>query len=136
MLCSLEKETTGENKFSYEDDYIEEISFFYDFDYDKTKILLHPNFAIIYEDIFDKVIIGDLFFNVMVKNKNDKEYINITDIIVTQISNDLSQIIDNRDFEIFNLEESQENILKSSLELLQNGSKMISSFNQKIYRKR
>lgn len=60
----------------------------YNSDENNTKLIINPNFAIIYEECEDKNIILDLFLNSMIRTEN----IDITNIVLGQIKLAIKQI--------------------------------------------
>lgn len=60
---------------------------------ENTKIIIHPNFAIIYEEKYNYNYILDIFLNTKIDNK--EQQIDITDIVLLQIKLALIQILRN-----------------------------------------
>ena len=77
----------------------------YELNPEKTKIILHPNFAIIYEKEDDKVIIGDLLYNTEIKSREGIK--NIENIVLMQMSSALNQIIESKEVDLRHLNEKQ-----------------------------
>lgn len=94
----------------YEEDgrtnYVSEISSYYDLEPDKTKIIMNPNFAIIYEIDNDELKIGDLLFNTSASNGTNT--IDITDSVLMQINLAINQIKGNRKIDASSLNEEQQ----------------------------
>ena len=94
----------------YEEDgrtnYVSEISSYYDLEPDKTKIIMNPNFAIIYEIDNDELKIGDLLFNTSASDGTNT--IDITDSVLMQINLAINQIKGNRKIDVSSLNEEQQ----------------------------
>lgn len=75
--------------------YIPRISRNYGIQEENTKILLHPNFAIIYEDKGYEINIADILYN----TKVGEEQRNIEDKVIMQINLGINQIADNREID-------------------------------------
>ena len=111
QLQKLELVTTGNSEnlisdiedYSEETDLIQKISRNYGISRENTKVVLHPNFAIIYEDKGYEVDIADLFYN----TKVGVEERNIEDKVAMQIHLALNQISDKREIRIDNLKDNQ-----------------------------
>ncbi|MBQ6135008.1 MAG: hypothetical protein IJI60_01680 [Bacilli bacterium] len=84
----------------------------YELDPAKTRIILHPNFAIVYEKEEDKVVIGDLLFNTQIKNGNEAK--NIEDIVLMQMSLALDQIIESKEVDLHLLNEEQKKMYQKA----------------------
>ena len=79
-----------------------------------TRVIINPNFAIIY-DINDNIInIGDLLFNT--KIEIDEE-VDITDKVMMQINIAINQIKKDKEIDISSLDENQRKMYNSSLNL-------------------
>ena len=77
-----------------------------------TRIILHPNFAIIYDSDGDNLRIADLFYNFTVKNMDS-----IEDKVLLQIRVALNQISKNKQMDISALNPNQRLIIEKSLGL-------------------
>ena len=120
-LVNLELTTKRYSDFSsiFTDNYdsqhiVSSIAENYELDPEKTKIILHPNFAIIYEKDDDKVVIGDLLFNTQIKDGNETK--NIEDIVLMQMSLALDQIIESKEVDLHLLNEEQKNMYQKARE--------------------
>lgn len=71
-----------------------------------TKIIMNPNFAIIYDVNGDKLKIGDLLFNTKVDNENQQ--MDIEKQVVMQIRLALNQIANGKEIDISTLNEKQQ----------------------------
>ena len=79
-----------------------------------TRVIINPNFAIIY-DVNDNIInIGDLLFNT--KIEIDEE-VDITDKVMMQINIAINQIKKDKEIDISSLDENQRKMYNSSLNL-------------------
>ena len=84
---------------------VSEIASNYELNPETTKIIMHPNFAIIYDTKGDQVKIGDLLFNTEV---NDGErQMNIEDKVAMQIRLALDQIANDKEVDVSDLDEKQ-----------------------------
>ena len=70
-----------------------------------TRIILHPNFAIIYDINGDRVKIGDLLYNTVIDN--NQQQMNIEDKVIIQLRLALEQIAQNKQIDISSLNASQ-----------------------------
>lgn len=70
-----------------------------------TRIILHPNFAIIYDENNNRITIGDLLYNFTVDN--NAQQMDITKDVLLQIKLAFSQIAQNKNIDISNLNEEQ-----------------------------
>ena len=89
--------------FSRDDDdkdknYVSRLAYNYNLNPDTTKVILHPNFAIIYDNDNGKVKIGDLLFNTKMRDINEKE-VDFEDKVVMQLKLALNQIGNNREID-------------------------------------
>lgn len=75
---------------------------------DTTRIILHPNFAIIYDDNNNRITVGDLLYNFKVDNNHQQ--MDITNDVLLQIKLAFNQITKNKKIDISNLNEEQKNI--------------------------
>ena len=90
---------------------VDTIADLYDFYKDKTKIIMNANFAIIYEESDDKIVIGDLFYNIKAKD------IDIENKVLMQIRLAIEQIKNGKEIDITNLEEKEKNIYNKAINL-------------------
>jgi hypothetical protein len=84
---------------------VSEIAMNYGFNPKTTRIIMNPNFAIIYDINKDNLIIGDLLFNTKVDN--GKQQIDIENQVVMQIRLALEQIAGDKKIEVCALDKSQ-----------------------------
>ena len=80
-----------------------------------TKIIMNPNFAIIYEEEDDKVYIADLLFNTKIDNEEQK--MDIENIVIMQIRLALEQIGIHKEIDISNLNNKQQEIYYKAINL-------------------
>ena len=80
-----------------------------------TKIVMNPNFAIIYDVNGDLIRIGDLFYNT--KIDNDSQQFDITDKVVMQIRLALEQIVSGKQVDVNMLDEKQVAMYNKAMEL-------------------
>lgn len=84
---------------------VTEIAKNYELNPETTRIVMNPNFAIIYDVNDNKLEIGDLLFNT--KIDNGKQQMDIENQVVMQIRLALEQIANNKEVDISNLDEKQ-----------------------------
>lgn len=84
---------------------VSEIGINHNLDPDTAKIVLHPNFAIIYDEEIDKIRLGSLLFNTKIDNK-DKQ-IDIEREVTMQIYLALMQISNGRAIDFSRLDKKQ-----------------------------
>ena len=84
---------------------VTEIARNYGLNPETTKIVMNPNFAIIYDANDNKLEIGDLLFNT--KIDNGEQQMDIENQVVMQIRLALEQIANNKEVDISNLDEKQ-----------------------------
>lgn len=82
---------------------------------DTTKIIKHPNFAIIYDVNDDVVKIADLFFNTKVDNESQQ--MDIEDKVLIQIKLALEQIAKNKKIDISDLNSKQKAMYEKAISL-------------------
>ena len=70
-----------------------------------TRVIVHPNFAIIYDTDADRVRIGDLLFNTRIDN--GEQQMDIEDKVVMQMRLALDQIGADKEVDISSLNEKQ-----------------------------
>ena len=80
-----------------------------------TKIIMNPNFAIIYEEEDNKVYIADLLFNTKIDNEEQK--MDIENIVIMQIRLALEQIGIHKEIDISNLNNKQQEIYYKAINL-------------------
>ena len=80
-----------------------------------TRIILHPNFAIIYDTNDKEVRIGDLLYNT--KYKNNKEVVNIEDKVLIQMRLALEQISKEKEVNVSNLSDYQKEMYEKIVAL-------------------
>ena len=80
-----------------------------------AKIILHPNFAIVYDRNGDTIKIGDLLFNT--KIDNGPQQMDIEDKVIMQIRLALDQISDGKKIDISSLDEKQREMYNKAISL-------------------
>jgi hypothetical protein len=91
--------------------YVSQIANNYGLDSNNTKIIMNANFAIIYEEKEDKIVIGDIYYNTSFKD-NDNE-IDITDRVIEQLYEAFEQINpEKKEIDINNLDKDQLEMFK------------------------
>lgn len=80
-----------------------------------TKIIMNPNFAIIYDINGNKLKIGDLLFNTRVDNK--EQQMDIENNVVMQIRLALNQISNGNEIDISDLDENQKIMYEKAISL-------------------
>jgi len=78
----------------------------------RTRIIMNPNFAIIYSFNEKELIIGDLFYNLRIDNGNQQ--LNITKVVLIQIKLALEQIKENKTINTSLLTKEQQELLSKS----------------------
>ena len=81
----------------------------------KTRIILHPNFAIIYEVNEDIIRIGEIFFNTKIENKYQN--MDIEDIVAMQIRLALEQISKGKTIDTSYLNEKQKAMYEKAMNI-------------------
>jgi len=89
------------SEYDEKDNIVSSIARNYGLNSDKTKIVMNPNFAIIYEEYDNKIVIGDLLFNIKV-NSGDQQ-IDISNVVKMQIKLALEQISNEKTFDVSNI---------------------------------
>ena len=84
---------------------VTEIAKNYDLNPDTSRIIMSPNFAIIYDVNGDKLKIGDLLFNTKVDNK--EQQMDIESKVVIQLRLALEQIASDKEIDVSDLDEKQ-----------------------------
>lgn len=84
---------------------VTEIARNYELNPETTKIVMNPNFAIIYDVNGDKLKVGDLLFNTYVDN--EMQQMNIENQVVMQIGLALEQIASDKEIDVSALNEKQ-----------------------------
>ena len=77
----------------------------YELNPETTRIILHPNFAIIYDVNGDQLKIGDLLYNTVIDY--NQQQMNIEDKVTIQLRLALEQIAQNKQIDISSLNDSQ-----------------------------
>ncbi len=96
--------------------YVSQIANNYGLDSFNTKIIMNANFAIIYEERENKIVIGDIYYNTIFKD-NDNE-IDITDRVIEQLSEAFEQINpDKKEIDIDKLDKDQLEMFKKVIVL-------------------
>ncbi len=70
--------------------FVEQLAQIYSLNPLNTQIIIHPNFAIIYEIKDNTLILGDILYNLEIENK--KEKVDITEVVLSQIALAIEQI--------------------------------------------
>ena len=115
-LLTLEKLEIVTKEYSYKlgdsvDDYVDkehivsEIAINYGLNPETTRIIMNPNFAIIYDVNGNKIKVGDLLFNTKVDN--EQQQMDIENQVVMQIRLALDQISGDKEIDISALNEKQ-----------------------------
>ena len=78
---------------------------------DKTKIIMNPNFAIIYQENDDIINIVDLFYNLKAGDMN------IDDVVIMKLRLAIEQIKGNKEIDVSNLEENQKSVYNKAINL-------------------
>lgn len=121
MLGRLEQITKGTSFYlgleEQANNIVSSIALKYNFDPLTTKIILHPNFAIIYNFCNDTLKIGDLLFNTSVSG------IDILDTVILQIHLALEQICPNKKMDLSRLNEKQVEMIKNALDFQERRNK-------------
>ena len=97
------------------DKYVSEIGANYGLNKDKTKIVMNPNFAIIYEEDDKKIKIASLLFNTYIDNH--KQQIDITDKVVIQIKLALDQIGYGKEIDVSLLPNNQKEMYEKAINI-------------------
>ena len=87
----------------------------YNLNPETTKVVMNPNFAIIYDTTSSQVRIGDLLFNTKIKTPNKE--IDISDIVKIQIRLALDQISYDKEIVLSNLNQNQQQMLEKAKSL-------------------
>lgn len=112
----LEKQTKNKvSNIENSKNFVDSLANIHNFNPDNTRIVINPNFAILYEVNKDKLKIGDLLFIKQIEN-ND-QVIDLEDSVLLQINLALKQIANNKEIELINLDENQEKIYKKAMDL-------------------
>ena len=121
MLGRLEQVTKGTSFYlgleEQANNIVSSIALKYNFDPLTTKIILHPNFAIIYNFCNDTLKIGDLLFNTSVSG------VDILDTVILQIHLALEQICPNKKMDLSRLNEKQVEMIKNALDFQERRNK-------------
>ena len=80
-----------------------------------TKVVMNPNFAILYDSDDKTVKIADLLFNKKIINKN--QIIDIEDSVLLQINMAINQIKKDKDIMLLSLNDEQINMFNKALEI-------------------
>lgn len=112
-LMKLELLTKG-NSFNTrntsENQRVSDLASNYNISEDKIRVIVEPNFAIIYEEMEDKIIIHELLYNLTVNNYDQQ--IDITDSVLTQIKLAFDQIAKGKEINIYQLNNKQKEIFE------------------------
>ena len=92
--------------------YVTELAHIYGTDPSKTKVVMNPNFGIIYEDNNDTITIVDIVYNLKVKEK--EKTISIEKVVLEQIKLALEQIAKNKKIVLDDLDEDSEKLYKKA----------------------
>ena len=118
MLTKLEYATKSA---SYEGNFevnpnlaIRQIGYNYFLDPNNTRIVMNPNFAIVYEEKEDEIVIGEILYNTSIKNGD--EIIDITDEVAMQMKMALDQIgKEEKPFTLKRLSEKQQKMYDKAI---------------------
>jgi len=97
------------------DQIVSKIAKKYDLDPLNCKIIMNPNFAIIYDISGDIIKIGDLFFNTFIDNK--EQQLDITEAVVMQIKLALETIANDKTVDVSRLAEHQVKMYEQAINL-------------------
>ena len=117
-LAKLETNQSGysdimDEVYDTKDNLVSSIGDFYDLNKENTRIIMNANFALIYEEKEDEIVIGDLFYNTNVgEEKKD-----IESIVIMQLRLALDQIGKNKKIDTSNLEKEQMKIFEKAINL-------------------
>lgn len=117
-LEAITKEKTTNLNTSYinkEKKIISQLAQIYNLDSNETRIIMNPNFAIIYQKSQTKIKIADLLFNI--KINTDQQQKDIENKVAMQIKLAINQIADNKKIDISNLNQNQQNMYKKALNI-------------------
>ena len=84
-----------------------------------ARIVMNPNFAILYDSDEEKIRIADLLFNTKIVNK--EQVIDIEDSVKLQINLALKQISKDKKIQLLDIDEKQKNMYEESIALNTNG---------------
>ena len=94
---------------------VTELAHNYGLNPETTRIIMHPNFAIIYDVNGEKLKIGDLLFNTHVDNETQQ--MDIENQVVMQMRLALEQITGNKEIDVSALEENQKEMYDKAMNL-------------------
>ncbi len=94
---------------------VTELAHNYGLNPETTRIIMHPNFAIIYDVNGEKLKIGDLLFNTHVDNETQQ--MDIENQVVMQMRLALEQITSNKKIDVSALEENQKEMYDKAMNL-------------------
>ncbi len=94
---------------------VSELAYNYGLNKETTRIIMNPNFAIIYDQTKDKVLIGDLLFNTTIDN--GRQQMDIEKIVTIQIRQALNQIGENKEIDISYLNQNQQAMYNKAMGL-------------------
>lgn len=94
---------------------VSDIAYNYNLVPNNTHIIIHPNFAVIYEASNEEVKIADLFFNTKVNIENKD--MDITDIVSMQLRLAIDQISNGCKINVTSLDDEQLNMYKKAMSL-------------------
>ena len=94
---------------------VTEIAKNYDLNPDTTRIVMNPNFAIIYDIDGNKLRVGDLLFNTRVDNEGQQ--MDIESSVVMQIRLAFDQIASGKEIDVLNLNEKQREMYEKVMSL-------------------
>ncbi len=87
----------------------------YDLNKETTKVILSPNFAIIFDTSADTIRIGELLFNTQIKDLNQD--VDITNTVATQIGLALNQISVGKEVDISRLDKKQQEMYTKAMNI-------------------
>lgn len=107
--------TTAIGDYADEEHLVTELASNYGLNPETTRIIMHPNFAIIYDKNNDRVKIGDLLFNTRIDN--EEQQMDIENQVLMQIRLALEQLSNGEHIDISNLNEKQKEMYAKAIEL-------------------
>ena len=106
---------TSVSDYSNSEHLVTELARNYGLNTETTRIIMNPNFAIIYDINGDKLRVGDLLFNTKVDNEGQQ--IDIKNSVLMQIKLALEQIGRDKKIDISELDENQQQMFNKAVSL-------------------
>ena len=95
---------------------VSSLAYTYDLDRESTRVVMNANFAIIYDEKEDKIIIGELLYNININDAVDQE--RNKSVVLIQIRNAIMQINkDGKEIDISRLDAEQRNMYEAAMNL-------------------